>query len=298
MRRCSRPWAGSGWLAQTIDWNQFHAPARRRRVALPTYPFERQRYWIKPPGRSAEWRPEIEKRPVEVAPQVKAEAPSAERPATVLPNLSSLFAELSGIGVDRLDPHASFFELGFDSLFLTQAVLAVQNRFGVRVSFRQLLEDLSSLETLGAFLDRSRPIVEIKPAAKDKPRLAEPVQGFGALAPIDRATSSGLTPRQNQFLDSLIARITRRTAGSKSHVQHHRGHHADPRTVSGFNRQWKEMVYPIVVDRSAGPACGTWTATSTSTCSTVSAPIFSAIRPISSSGRSRTNSVAGTRSGR
>ena len=85
------------------------------------------------------------------------------------------------------DPHASFFELGFDSLFLTQAVLAVQNRFGVRVSFRQLLEDLSSLETLAVFLDRSRPIVEIKPAAKDKPRLAEPVQGFGALAPIDRA---------------------------------------------------------------------------------------------------------------
>ena len=35
-------------------------------------------------------------------------------------------------------------------------------------------------------------------------------------------------------------------------MQHHRGHHADPRTVSGFNRQWKEMVYPIVVDRSAG----------------------------------------------
>ena len=79
-------------------------------------------------------------------------APSGRRPC--YPNLSSLFAELSGIGVDRLDPHASFFELGFDSLFLTRAVLAVQNRFGVRVSFRQLLGDLSSLETLG----RSGPI--------------------------------------------------------------------------------------------------------------------------------------------
>ena len=36
------------------DWPALHADETRRRVPLPTYPFERQRYWI-PPGRS---RPE------------------------------------------------------------------------------------------------------------------------------------------------------------------------------------------------------------------------------------------------
>ena len=62
-----------------------------------------------------------------------------------------------------------------------------------------------------------------------------------------------MTSRQNQFLDALIARYTRRTAGSKWHVQTPSGSlHADPRTVSGFHRRWKEMVYPLVVDRSAG----------------------------------------------
>jgi amino acid adenylation domain-containing protein len=29
-----------------VDWAQYHGGERRRRVALPTYPFERQRYWI------------------------------------------------------------------------------------------------------------------------------------------------------------------------------------------------------------------------------------------------------------
>src|SRR4029079_11839694 len=29
-----------------IDWSGFYAHERRRRVPLPTYPFERQRYWI------------------------------------------------------------------------------------------------------------------------------------------------------------------------------------------------------------------------------------------------------------
>jgi acyl transferase domain-containing protein len=38
---------GQLWQAGvTIDWAAFHADERVRRVPLPTYPFERQRYWI------------------------------------------------------------------------------------------------------------------------------------------------------------------------------------------------------------------------------------------------------------
>ncbi|MFL6335979.1 MAG: MupA/Atu3671 family FMN-dependent luciferase-like monooxygenase [Pyrinomonadaceae bacterium] len=38
---------GRLWLAGVeVDWEKFYARERRRRVALPTYPFERQRYWI------------------------------------------------------------------------------------------------------------------------------------------------------------------------------------------------------------------------------------------------------------
>ncbi|MGJ3252388.1 MAG: acyltransferase domain-containing protein, partial [Elainellaceae cyanobacterium] len=33
-----------------IDWSGFYASEQRRRLHLPTYPFERQRYWIEPPG--------------------------------------------------------------------------------------------------------------------------------------------------------------------------------------------------------------------------------------------------------
>ncbi|ABB75128.1 Acyl transferase domain-containing protein [Nitrosospira multiformis ATCC 25196] len=40
---------GRLWLAGVdIDWRSFYADERRRRVSLPTYPFERQSYWIKP----------------------------------------------------------------------------------------------------------------------------------------------------------------------------------------------------------------------------------------------------------
>jgi hypothetical protein len=41
--------AGELWLGGArIDWTAFHGGMRRRRVPLPTYPFERQRYWVEP----------------------------------------------------------------------------------------------------------------------------------------------------------------------------------------------------------------------------------------------------------
>jgi acyl transferase domain-containing protein/2-polyprenyl-3-methyl-5-hydroxy-6-metoxy-1,4-benzoquinol methylase/acyl carrier protein len=38
---------GQLWMAGiTVNWSEFHADERRYRLPLPTYPFERQRYWI------------------------------------------------------------------------------------------------------------------------------------------------------------------------------------------------------------------------------------------------------------
>ena len=48
-----------------IEWPRLYADQRRRRVSLPTYPFERQRYWIDgaSAGASAGPRASLSKRP-------------------------------------------------------------------------------------------------------------------------------------------------------------------------------------------------------------------------------------------
>ncbi|WP_256443928.1 type I polyketide synthase [Myxococcus landrumensis] len=40
---------GNLWLAGVnVDWRSFHGDERRQRLPLPTYPFERQRFWVEP----------------------------------------------------------------------------------------------------------------------------------------------------------------------------------------------------------------------------------------------------------
>ena len=49
---------GKLWLnGSGIDWKGFYAHERRHRVSLPTYPFERQSYWIKPDNAATQTSP-------------------------------------------------------------------------------------------------------------------------------------------------------------------------------------------------------------------------------------------------
>nr|AEU11006.1 NpnB [Nostoc sp. 152] len=64
--------------------------------------------------------------------------------------------------------------------------------------------------------------------------------------------TSGLNPQQQQHLDALIERYTRRTKTSKKLVESARPFLADSRASVGFRLSIKEMLYPIVADRSLG----------------------------------------------
>ncbi|MFM7792591.1 MAG: hypothetical protein ACKO90_32365, partial [Microcystis panniformis] len=64
--------------------------------------------------------------------------------------------------------------------------------------------------------------------------------------------TGGLTPQQQQHLDALITRFTERTKTSKEIAQRTRACFADSRASVGFRMSIKEMVYPIVAQRSQG----------------------------------------------
>ncbi|MEM9233260.1 MAG: aminotransferase class III-fold pyridoxal phosphate-dependent enzyme [Pseudomonadota bacterium] len=94
------------------------------------------------------------------------------------------------------------------------------------------------------------------PAARSAPQAAAEEgasppalpKGFGP----SLSTEDDLTPAQDHHLRRLIARYNAKTPGSKRLTQEDRAHHADPRTAAGFDRRWKDLVYPLVIEKSKG----------------------------------------------
>lgn len=66
--------------------------------------------------------------------------------------LSLILRESAGLELAQLDRSSTFLELGFDSLFLIQLSQRIKRRWGVKVAFRQLIEDIATVEGLVNYL--------------------------------------------------------------------------------------------------------------------------------------------------
>ena len=161
---------GSLWQnGVAIDWDAFYANEDRLRIPLPTYPFERQRFWVDPAIAPAVRAVEAADSPA-LAPTHLERAVSASSPESVAsPNLSSLrtnriaarvldlLVPVSGRERSQLTTSATFMEQGLDSLALTQVAFALRKEFGVKVSFSQLMNQWPNIEMLAAHLDAALP---------------------------------------------------------------------------------------------------------------------------------------------
>jgi len=73
-----------------------------------------------------------------------------------------------------------------------------------------------------------------------------------AYQPLEKGSTGGLNPVQQNHLKDLIARHTQRTRESKRLTEKYRPVFADGRNSVGFRQIWKEMVYQVIGARMVG----------------------------------------------
>lgn len=190
----------------------------------------------------------------------------------------AILQELSGIPASSLNQQSSFLELGFDSLFLTQANLRFKKAFAAKVSLRTLFKDAPSISSLASFIDEQLPAgalaLEMSGRApqsaaagsgsaagesvvsSSQKGTSSKISGDQVVAGPFRALqinmSSELSTEQKEYLDDFKSRYIAKTKKSQAFNEEHRGHYADPRTVMGFKQAWKDMTYTLVGERSKG----------------------------------------------
>jgi amino acid adenylation domain-containing protein len=173
------------WLeGEDIDWVAYYTALgeKRHRIPLPGYVFERKKHWVEPiRSNIAETAADSPSNVIAfsgpAATSAQGGTGSAEpRKDRILARLKTVFEDLSGEDVTDADPSTTFFDLGFDSLLLTQAGQALQKEFGIKITFRQLLKDLDSIGAVASHLDETLPPEELPTVAtvQEKEIGAEP----------------------------------------------------------------------------------------------------------------------------
>ncbi|AKD58729.1 peptide synthetase [Spirosoma radiotolerans] len=321
---------GQLWLnGLEPDWRAFYAHQNRKRVTLPTYAFDKKRYWIDPAVKVSPMNHVRDTPTAQGLPdQFPAEQPVYSikmRKDILVDKVKEILEEASGIEMKNVTTDMHFLEIGLDSLLLTQLALVLKKQFNVPITFRQLNEEYATLDSLVNYLDGNLPAGAYEPPVSPPPvtqhgsptaqvmapaqpdggsvldlmaqqlqilskqvallqagtqkttaipegvaslkTTREPVlmtkaeltpeeeielkKPFGASARIERQLTE-LSPKQQAFLRQLTDRYNQKTKGSKAYTQEHRPYMADPRVVSGFKPATKELVYPIVINKSRG----------------------------------------------
>jgi acyl transferase domain-containing protein len=150
--------AGRLWAhGVDLDWRGLHSGEERSRVCLPTYPFQRQRYWVEAD------RGRLVPRHGEPAAGARESAPAVLIPRPDLPTdyvaprtewerrITTIWQEL--LGIEAMGVRDVFHDLGAESLISMRVRERIKEKHGVGVPLRDLLQT-STAEELAELVER------------------------------------------------------------------------------------------------------------------------------------------------
>jgi amino acid adenylation domain-containing protein len=207
------------------NWSALYAQPVRR-VPLPTYPFDRKRFWIDAPpkergsrttaadapfadGANAAPAPLLSQAPSTVQAPTMTQQQNNSRVEELSAAIAAILENLSGTAPPSTTANISFLEMGYDSLFLTQVAQKIQSQMKVKITFRQLLGQYSTIPTLAAFLAEKVPVSAVPARANGAAAPAAVVSA--AVAP---AVASSAPAVSASAMQAVAPAVIRSTVGS------------------------------------------------------------------------------------
>jgi phthiocerol/phenolphthiocerol synthesis type-I polyketide synthase E len=159
---------GELWLqGAVIDWKNYYRNEKRQRIPLPTYPFERERYWLEEiiekttaaeTGSAVGENPQLEKEraggtaePGTETAKIEGKTAKTFKPRPQLKNeyvaptndieqrIVAIWEDI--LGIKPIGIQDNFFDLGGHSLLGTLFLSSVQEELGVRLELRTIFEN-------------------------------------------------------------------------------------------------------------------------------------------------------------
>jgi amino acid adenylation domain-containing protein len=161
------------WLTDVdVEWPRFHAREQRQRVPLPTYPFERQRYWIgAAEANGSEQSLSTERFSSALYPRQNLRTAYIAPGNRLEQQLAEVWQEL--FGIEQIGIHDRFLDLGGNSLLATQLVLRLRDTFDLNLSIRAVFE-APTIAQLAVMIElkREAPEAEAQTLAPLLPRVS------------------------------------------------------------------------------------------------------------------------------
>ena len=180
----------------TIPWEQLYGPDHPRRISLPTYPFERKRYWLtdSDPG-SNSYQPSVLFQDDPSSGIIPFDSNAARTDQeTIQAYLVSLVAQLLKIAETDLKPDKALYDYGLDSMIGMQLRRRLEANFAIKLTGRELLET-GTLRVLAELLTKKLAEMAMSPLPQPSPTGIQERTGCSDRPDSEAALASSPSPR-------------------------------------------------------------------------------------------------------
>ena len=125
-----------------INWTTFYTPSNSKKVALPSYHFEKIRCWLKEPLKPEDFdSPDVPKHVSETEPETTINIQKNQ--AIIHEGWSAMEKQIAAIWIDALKLEElslddDFFKLGGHSLMATKVISVIEKEFGIKLVFKDI----------------------------------------------------------------------------------------------------------------------------------------------------------------
>lgn len=134
-----------------VDWAQFYQNSTPKRVSLPSYAFERTRYWYSAPEGVVGFRRHQPELTASNTGTQSVEHGNAD--LDVYTELKQIFVDKLKLDEDKIGDDTNFQEFGVDSMFSAIIMQEIQGRFGAQIPLTALMEN-PTLRQLSNFISK------------------------------------------------------------------------------------------------------------------------------------------------
>lgn len=110
-----------------VDWKTLHRDERRQRIPLPTYPFERKRYW-----------PETKAKIISKSTEKQLQVSRKKINSDITTELVGIWQNI--LGLKNIDTKKSFFDIGGNSLSAIRIIAEIKGRLDKNISMNEFFK--------------------------------------------------------------------------------------------------------------------------------------------------------------
>lgn len=169
-------------LGQNVDFSRFYRGTDPHIISLPAYPFKKERHWIDfVPGQESPEKVEYYTMTTSKK-SLMLDQPQGE--SSLISELKAMLFNLTGLPPEKLNEDLSLEENGLESLLLVQLAGNLEKKYKVKIEFRKLAVEYSTLKSLAKYLAEKSPYISNHAIVNNNKKVFSGIDNFVKFQPL------------------------------------------------------------------------------------------------------------------